>query len=1324
MANFNFTVTDKVSPVVDKLDRTIDAVAKAAERAGNDISDAFERVEEATEQVTRVEERRQRQERKGNEVRSATVRLAKEMADQELFVSQAREMAARATREQSRAEESLNRARGGGSGSGAGGGGRRRGGGAGGVDPGGEALDLSAAFERSAQDIIRQDRHLTNVMADEDRKRFENRLHTQGNLSAAFERTAEDIIRQDRHLTNILRQEDDTRARDERQAQAEVSSILEKGARQQERTERERFAQNRRNRERDFNERVKAANSLVDLVFSSNKQITQAQERQQREQQRYTEQLARDVNRATRVIEIGLLELFFTLHSLSRPISEITNFLEDFLAANIKASAEVEKFSSTLRIASGNTASANLSLQRLLDITTELAAIDTASLIQFSARLQTAGLSAQQAESVIVGVTRRMEEQGKSAANTVRVLEQFVQAINANLITMQDFRPILREYPQLYRDFSEALGKPIRDLDSFRAAAESVGGATEAIVIGLEHVARVARGAELNTINRQLDEFRDRVFVLQAALGDALRPVVVDIIKVANSFLESLENLSLSMRVFLGVTAATGVAIGRITGALVQLGIIGIVGLQIQGAVIQITAMTNSLNAATAAMTGTAVATATLPAHLVSATKAINIITAILPKLAVGFAALAIVIPTAAAVYATLTQHIRASEREYDSFLSTLTSLPDAVMEGTDAVTEQIKQLTEYRNSLIDIQQELVKSSELFDDFFTGIVRRIAATSPRLLAVVPAIGILDFLRDRTLEDRLESLAEQAELTQRNITDLGIAFDIDVSQFEQELKNATSSFSELEVETSRAQSRLNNYARTLGEARGPADALIRVVNRMRDEFDRALDAQDEDQIRSISLAIQRLIDNFINFNKEIDAENITNYNAELIKLDFTIRRLEGAFGRLDINRFVENFGGTRNLNQISNLFTALQTSLNREAELERIAATERGKEKGDTEQEIADEILKINERLSFDLEELERKRDDFIGRIDEEQFNRRAAALNRYRYLFSQIYDELEKRLEKYHERRQSLERSITNSASARRRLVDEQISGLGGLLTSQLQVLNAFSDFVAQQVKVRGEIYLTAEAVNELSKNFLGLTESVNAFRRESDETEVFRFARPTGPLGESGLPRAPRRGRRTPLDPNDLTGEFGTRLSDIEEITNAAVRAANEIERQNERIVRSFSRGVSRSLTDLIFDGESTFQEFLLEFSKTTARVIIQSRLEAEILKRIDDDVTQHRINNIRRVATERARGGLTFQSLTPDAVSGIASGAGVAGGLLSGGAGSIALIGLAIAPFLVRAIQEGFDDTEVNIDGQEVGRVTTNHIKGAIRRGELRFP
>lgn len=1185
-------------------------------------------------------------------------------------------MASRATREQARAETELNRARGGGPG----GGGSGRGSGSGNIDPGGDALDLSAAFERNAQDIIRQDRHLTRVLQAEDNKRQQL----------------------------------------ERQAQKEVSQILERGARDQEKIERDRFAANRRQRERDHRERVQAANSLVDLLFSTNNQVSQAQERANREQERYNEERARQINRATRIIEIGLLELFFTLHSLARPISEITNALEDFLSANISASAEVEKFSSTLKIASGSAASADLALQRLLDITTELAAIDTASLIQFSARLQTAGLSAQQAENSIVAVTRRMEEQGKGAAQTVRVLEQFVQAINANLITMQDFRPILREYPLLYRDFSEALGRPINDLDSFRAAAEEVGGATDAIVLALEHVARVAQGAEFDTINRQLDEFRDRVFVLQAALGDALRPVVIEIIKIANRFLETLEGLNITMRVFLGVVAATGVAIGRLTGFFIQLGIIGIVGLQIQGAVIQITAMTNSLNSVATAITGTTAAMATLPAHLASATRWLNIISAVLPKVALGFGALAIVIPTAAAAYTAITQHITAANKEYENFLSTLTALPDAVMGGSDAITEQLRQLTEFRSSLIETRQELIESADQFDTFFERIVRRVAQTSPQLLAFAPAVGLLDFLRDRTLEDRLVALGDQAEATQQNIKDLGIAFDIDVSQFVKDLDNQTKTLDELEVATINAISSISDYGKNLVPITEQSEALRRVTQRMIDEFYQLRDAGDDTQARALAIAIQRLIDNFINFNKEIEPQNITNYNEELIKLDFTIRRLEGAFRRLEVHRFVGNIGGTRNLQQIENLFSTLETNLKREAELERLVAEQRGKERGDTEQETSNEITKINERLRFDLEELTRQRDEFIDKIDEESFNRRVGRLNRYRKFASDFYEYLIKKEEEYHEHRRAVNRAITGVDNFRNRLVDAQIEGLGGLITTQLASLQAFSDFVAEQVRTRGEILLTAEAVNSLSQSFLNLTEATNAFRRASDETEVFRFIRPTGATRDSGLPAIERNPRTDVLDPDDITGEFGRRAQDIQDITDAAVRAAQDIERQNERIVRSFSRGVSRALTDFIFDGEATFQEFLLEFAKTTSQVIIQSRLEAEILKRIDDDVTEHRISNIRRVAAERARGGLTASNLTPDIISSFSP----TTGLLSGTAGAIISAGV-IGYAIYNAVKQGFEDSDVTIeaDSQEIGRVAANSIRRGIRRGEFRL-
>ena len=228
----------------------------------------------------------------------------------------------------------------------------------------------------------------------------------------------------------------------------------------------------------------------------------------------------------------------------------------------VQAAANMETFRNSVQAVTRDAAETDRILQQLLDLTVELVGIDTGDLISYAARLQAAGLSAEDSITAIRGVTERVAEQGKGAAVTSRVLEQLTQAINSNTISAQDFRPILRELPTLFRDASNALGTPIRSLEEFRNAADAVGGPVQAIILLTEEMGRASEGANLDTFNAQMDILQDQVSLLAAELGEHLIPAIVSILKQVNIWIEEFRNLDDEAQSAIAWTAAiaTGVA--------------------------------------------------------------------------------------------------------------------------------------------------------------------------------------------------------------------------------------------------------------------------------------------------------------------------------------------------------------------------------------------------------------------------------------------------------------------------------------------------------------------------------------------------------------------------------------------------------------------------------------------------------------------------------------------------------------------------------------------------------------------------------------------
>ena len=980
------------------------------------------------------------------------------------------------------------------------------------------------------------------------------------------------------------------------------------------------------------------------------------------------EEQARRIDRARRLIEIGLLELFFTLHSLSKPIEIVTNYLQRFLELNISAAAEVEKFASTLKVASGDIASANITLQRLLDITVDLIAIDTSSLIEFSSRLQTAGLNAKQAENAIVAITKRMEEQGKSASSTRRVLEQLVQAVNANLITMQDFRPILREYPKLYSDFSAALGRTITDLDSFRDAADEVGGASRAIAIGLDYVSQVAQGAEINTVVRQIDELRDRIFVLRSELGHAIQPFTLFFLKTLNSVVERLQGTGEAFRVFIGAFAAGGVVIGRFTGLLIQLGIVAIVSAQIQGATLQITNMATAMNAATVAAGGAATQMAELPRHLQTATRVVNGVNKALPVMAGILGVVALLLPTITALWVKFTEQTRLARKELETHLSILNAIPEAIHAGDAALGQQIRSLQNYRKELVASRQELVKLNQ---------ARRDAArqTDAGGFDSILGVGDVDSNENRNFlggqqSQRLQDLNRRIGETRTEIRDLNKI--------------------------------VNNSSDRFG-------ALSRVLERTKQRLIDAVEAGNSEEYEKQRKNVDLLVATYRRWNKEVGELNgsLINLSQEVIKIDFLIRRLERTFkgiGQSDVTTRTGLFDPSA----LTESYNALDAALVREADLRKRLA----KETEDDASKLADDILKIEEQLSFDRENIKR---DYNKRLSNLEYDVLKSTRDAQRLIIEANEDAEQDRYERaryWAKRHAELEyerftasrdaQRLINKANADALLQRDDTDRYWAKRHAELEYERFTASRDAQRLinKANADALLQRDA-----------TERYWAKRHAEIEYERFTASRDAQRLITEHS--------RAATEARDNAQRNRERLAEIDKLANAIQQRSNEIISSNNRIIRQFSRGVSRSLTDLLYDGEATFAEFLTEFAKSSTQIIIQTRIEAEIRKRISDDLTRHQIVNIQKVAAAQVAAGNTASTLSAAQVSGFSPVASFA----SGGIGTIALIGLTIAPFLVRAIRDGFEDTTVELDKREIGKVTANSVRDLVREGRVRL-
>ena len=277
------------------------------------------------------------------------------------------------------------------------------------------------------------------------------------------------------------------------------------------------------------------------------KQAIAQTQREAKERERLAQQQVREAQRVGKAQEQAARRASAAqsalIADLTRGARVVYQELSRLTTGFVSAAANMETFRNSVQAVTRDTTETNRILAELLQLTVELVGIETGTLISYAGRLMAAGLSAEEAITAIRGVTERIAEQGKSASVTARVMEQLTQSFNAGIATMQDFRPILREMPTFWRDASNALGVQITNLEDFRQAADAAGGNTQALLLVLAEMGRASEGANLDTLNAQIDILSDQARLLQAELGEHLIPAIVAIAKEVNLWIERFRNM-------------------------------------------------------------------------------------------------------------------------------------------------------------------------------------------------------------------------------------------------------------------------------------------------------------------------------------------------------------------------------------------------------------------------------------------------------------------------------------------------------------------------------------------------------------------------------------------------------------------------------------------------------------------------------------------------------------------------------------------------------------------------------------------------------------
>lgn len=366
----------------------------------------------------------------------------------------------------------------------------------------------------------------------------------------------------------------------------------------------------------------------------------------------------------------------------------------------------------------GSADEAGVQLQRLTQIA-KLPGIGFQEAIQGSIRLQAVGFSAEKAEKALREFSNAVALTGGGRDELNRITVQLGQLSAKGKVLSQDLKPIIEAGPAVGRALKQAFGTVnAEDIQALGLTSEQF---LDQLVSQLSQLPRAAAGAK-NTF----DNFADAVFRASAAIGDAIIPVLTNLITIVEPVITGLANGFKSLPpVIQTITVAFG---GLLAGLGPVLFIVGQLATGIGGVISgfsRILALTQTLipaiNATTAALTAQQAAAAGVAASLG----------------ALGLAAAAIVAAVGVFILLSRAQKdaVKVSQEQIAATDAQIASLKDQI-KFTNSLSGGVERTAEEQDRLAQIYSQLNTQAKIRLTAITDEEKRLAALREELQRVL------------------------------------------------------------------------------------------------------------------------------------------------------------------------------------------------------------------------------------------------------------------------------------------------------------------------------------------------------------------------------------------------------------------------------------------------------------------------------------------------------------------------------------------------------------------------------------------------------------
>ena len=210
-------------------------------------------------------------------------------------------------------------------------------------------------------------------------------------------------------------------------------------------------------------------------------------------------------------------------------IAAVTAQIAQFATASVRAAAELEGYERGLKIIEGTQAPERL--QQLISVA-NLPGLQLSQLINFSNRLRSIGLSAEETDKILLTTGQTIISMGGTADLAAEAVEQITQALQTNTVSMQDFRSIAQRIPGFYNAIADTHGVEA-SIDGFRDAVENAGGSVrDALIPVMDTLADRFGSPPTDSYVVAMDALENSFFLLQAEIGENFLPVIA---RAANS---------------------------------------------------------------------------------------------------------------------------------------------------------------------------------------------------------------------------------------------------------------------------------------------------------------------------------------------------------------------------------------------------------------------------------------------------------------------------------------------------------------------------------------------------------------------------------------------------------------------------------------------------------------------------------------------------------------------------------------------------------------------------------------------------------------------